>query len=202
MPSARKCWYHSLTLHSDAKEAAFTVQNMQQFAGVSGAIRHSNTEGGGQTYRQAHAGQDQEQREQGRRQENSALENKPMDTLQSLGQTIMIGPTTRGVGGGGREGGKDTHPSEDGAERLQEHRVLLSCIHPQLFCQAAQQRVVVGGTNSLHFSRACQGNLAPQFLALSVQLPKLAVVQSPQVEQVPNLRLTISYSWLQTQGLL
>lgn len=109
----------------------------------------------------------------------------------------MIGPVTLQ-----KEERQGTHPSEDGAERLQEHRILLSCIHSQLFRQAAQQRVVVGGTDSLHFAHACQGNLTPQFLALSVQLPKLAIVQPPQVEQIPDLGLTVCYSWLQTQGLM
>ena len=123
----------------------------------------------------------------------------------------MIGPKTlqnegrkagKGRKAGRQERRKDTHPSENGAERLQEHRILLSCIHSQLLCQAAQQRVVVGGTDSLHFGHAGQGDLTPQLLALSVQLPKLAIIQTPEVEQVPDLGLTVRYSWLQTQELL
>jgi len=47
------------------------------------------------------------------------------------------------------------YPSEDGAEGLHKHRVLLSRVLPQLFCQIGEQRVVVGGTDVLNLAHAC-----------------------------------------------
>ena len=60
----------------------------------------------------------------------------------------------------------------------------------------------MSGTYSLHFTHTRQGNLTSQFLALPVQLPKLAIVQPPEVEQVFDLGLTVRYSWLWTQALM
>lgn len=97
---------------------------------------------------------------------------------------------------GPRAGPLGTHPSENGTERLQEDRVFFSCIHTQLFCQAGQQRVVICGTDAVQLTHTRQGHLAPQLLALPVQLPQLAIIQTPQVQQISDLRLCVLQSWL------
>ena len=65
----------------------------------------------------------------------------------------------------------EAHPSEDGTEGLDKHRILLSCILPQLIRQTSQQCVVVCGTHVFDLTHAGKGHLAPQLLTLPVQLP-------------------------------